>query len=62
VLFAGNFHHEVGGELGEERLENLNQAISNWQQDLAAYEELIDSQFLAQTTRNGTSVFPALAL
>jgi hypothetical protein len=52
----------VSGELGEERLENLNQAIAYWQQDLAAYEELIDSQFLAQTTRNGTSVFPALAL
>jgi hypothetical protein len=52
----------VGGELGEERLENLNQAIAYWQQDLAAYEELIDSQFLAQTTGNAISVFPALAL
>lgn len=62
VLFAGNFHHEVGGELGVERLENLNQAIAYWQQDLAAYEELIDSQFLAQTTGNAISVFPALAL
>jgi hypothetical protein len=36
----------VGGESGEERLEVLKRAIAHWQEDLAAFRELIENQFI----------------
>lgn len=62
VVFIGNFHYEVGGESGGERLEALKRAIAHWQEDLTAFRELIDSQFLAGVAGNAISLFPALAL
>jgi hypothetical protein len=62
VVFAGNFHYEVGGESGEERLEGLKRAIAHWQEDLTAYRDLIESQFPARVAGKAIGLFPALVL
>ena len=62
VLFAGNFHYSVNGESSKERLQCLNQALAHWQEDLAAYQDLIESQFLAGVEVESISIFPAASL
>ena len=56
ISFVGNFHYPLRGKSGEERLQNLKQTINHWQEDLAAYQELIDSKFLARVEGIATSI------
>jgi hypothetical protein len=62
VLFAGNFNYGVRGESPAERLESLKEAIAHWQEDLNAYRDLIDRQFLAGVEAEAVSIFPSSAL
>ncbi|HAX80871.1 MAG TPA: hypothetical protein DCY88_34800 [Cyanobacteria bacterium UBA11372] len=68
LLFAGNFYYDVTGDSAEERLQNIERSIENWQRDIATYQELIDSQFLAGVKgneipiRDAVSVIPVAAL
>ena len=68
LLFAGNFHYEVTGDSAEERLQKIVRAIENWQKNVATYQELLDSQFLAGVKdneiliRDAVSVIPVAAL
>ena len=59
VLFAGNFHYELTGESAEERLKHLHQALDNWQNDFATYQELIDGKFLAGSGAHPGSMLSA---
>ncbi|UBF28853.1 hypothetical protein K9N68_14000 [Kovacikia minuta CCNUW1] len=56
ILFAGSFHYDLDGELGEARLKNLHQVIEHWRTDLEAFQNLIDTQFLPlmETSQAGT--------
>ncbi|MEH1899399.1 MAG: hypothetical protein V7K94_29695 [Nostoc sp.] len=56
VLFNGSFSYEVKGETAPERLGNLHQIIDNWQVDLADYQEIISTKFLAKVPDNTTVV------
>ncbi|NEP10266.1 MAG: hypothetical protein F6K14_08610 [Symploca sp. SIO2C1] len=48
ILFAGNFHYTVTGETAEERIKHLQEQLDNWQSDLEAFQEIIDTKFLSQ--------------
>lgn len=48
ILFAGNFHYNLAGETGEQRVRNLHQCLEDWQVDLQIYQELVDSKFLVK--------------
>ncbi|MDZ8139682.1 MAG: hypothetical protein RM049_31070 [Nostoc sp. DedQUE04] len=56
VLFNGSFSYEVKSVTAPERLGNLHQIIDNWQADLAAYQEIINTKFLAKVPDNTTLV------
>lgn len=59
VAFAGNFHYTVRGESSEERLESVKLAIARWQEDLAAYQHLINNHFQAGVEREEVPIFSA---
>lgn len=52
VLFSGNFSYELVGDTGAERLQNLHQAIDNWQGDLETYKDIVNTKFLADKAKN----------
>jgi hypothetical protein len=56
VLFNGSFSYEVKSETAPERIGNLHQIIDNWQVDLATYQEIISTKFLAKVADNTTVV------
>ncbi|GET43794.1 hypothetical protein [Microseira wollei] len=62
VAFAGNFHYEVRSESPQQRLEIVKQAIAHWQEDLAAYKNLIDNQFLPGVEKGEVPIFSARAI
>lgn len=41
VLYSGNFNYDLTSEKPEQVLPKLNSAITNWQQDLAIYTEVV---------------------
>jgi hypothetical protein len=47
LLFAGNFNYALAGSSEIERLHSLTAAVSNWQQDLRTFEELVCQKFLS---------------
>jgi hypothetical protein len=49
MLFAGNFNYAVAGESEAERLQSVSAAVSNWQQDVKTFEELVSQKFLKAT-------------
>lgn len=49
VLFSGSFSYELSGETGAQRLENLHQAIDNWQDDLETYASIIKTKFISHS-------------
>lgn len=61
VVFTGNFHYDLTGESGGERLGNLQQILNNWQKDFLIYRELIDSKFLAGMKDDYDAVLPIIA-
>ena len=48
VLFAGNFHYDLAGEMGEQRVRCLHQRLENWQTDLETYQDIVVNKFLAK--------------
>ncbi len=46
VVFAGNFHREIGGENPSERMRNLLGIIDIWKEDIEAFTQLVNSHFL----------------
>ena len=47
ILFVANFNRDLDDTAGTERLQQLRQALGNWQTNLEGYKELIDKKFLA---------------
>lgn len=48
VMFNGSFSYELEAETKEDKRENLDKAVENWQIDVATYSELVNNKFLAQ--------------
>lgn len=57
VAFAGNFDYRVGGESPQERLEAVRRAVGHWQEDMAAFEQLIRGEFLTGVGGGGNPSF-----
>lgn len=57
VLFAGNFNYNLSNLVGENRLNQLTQIISNWNQDLETFRELIYQKFLQKAVAEKASLF-----
>jgi hypothetical protein len=49
LLFVGNFNYAITGESEAERLQSVSAAVSNWQQDVKTFEELVSQKFLKAT-------------
>ena len=47
IVFNGNFSYPVQGTNHSERLESLTQSLEYWQNDLEAFEAIINQNFLA---------------
>ncbi|MEO1432058.1 MAG: hypothetical protein AAFV71_23950 [Cyanobacteria bacterium J06633_8] len=52
VLFSGNFNYSINGDEVKVRLQDLNQIIHNWKNDLETYKELINNKFLSSQVNN----------
>ncbi len=47
VLFAGSFSHNLPQNIQGNKLTSLFQMIANWQTDLEAYKEIVNTKFLS---------------
>jgi hypothetical protein len=56
ILFSGNFSYALDEKADSERVEKIAQIIGNWQSDLDAYRDLINTKFLSQAPANAPSV------
>jgi hypothetical protein len=54
LLFSGSFSYEVKTETPLERKTSLHQILDNWQADLLAYQEIINTKFLEQNSEDRT--------
>lgn len=50
ILFAANFNHDLVGDTTNERNQNLEQLIANWQTDLNLYQDIVTERFLGNST------------
>ncbi|MEC4806953.1 MAG: hypothetical protein SAJ12_11705 [Jaaginema sp. PMC 1079.18] len=41
ILFSGSFNYDIQGKTASERLEQLQQALDNWQTDLETFRKLV---------------------
>lgn len=57
VLFAGNFSYDIANLSIEERVKKIDSNIGNWQNDLAAYTELINERFLTKNTIKSVDIY-----
>ncbi|MBE9182616.1 hypothetical protein IQ268_29125 [Oculatella sp. LEGE 06141] len=48
VTFAANFNYSIPGNVLEDRLAQLLQALTQWQTNLDTYQELVNTRFLVQ--------------
>jgi hypothetical protein len=42
VLFSGNFDYDLSAESNAQRVEKLEKILSNWQDDLAIYTDVVN--------------------
>ncbi|MDJ0510960.1 MAG: hypothetical protein QNJ64_17155 [Crocosphaera sp.] len=56
LLFAGNFNYNLASENPQEMIAKLKQGIDTWQNDLNAFQEVVNQRFLAQQQQ--ASLFP----
>ena len=56
LLFAGNFNYNLGAENPQDMMSKLQQGINDWQNDLNAFQEVVNQRFLAQQQQ--ASLFP----
>lgn len=54
ILFSGSFNYEIQGNTPSNRLEQLQQALDNWQTDLETFRKLVRQHFLDRPS----SLFP----
>lgn len=54
VIFGGSFSYEIDGNQEVEKLGLLNQFIDNWQADLSAFSNIINTKFVAESAENIT--------
>lgn len=52
MLFSGNFSYDIASNTKDERLQSLQQIIENWQAELEAYKEIVNTKFLTKVTEN----------
>lgn len=45
ILFSGSFNYEIQGKTTSDRLEQLQQALDNWQTDLETFRKLVRRRF-----------------
>jgi hypothetical protein len=58
ALFAGNFDYDIAGTIAPAaHTQRINQIITNWQRDLALYQEVVSKFTIADVTIS----FPALS-
>lgn len=62
MLFSGNFSYEIVGNTGEERLNNLYQAIENWLFDLEKYKDIVNTKFLVASAETKVVVPDVFAM
>ncbi len=48
VTFGGNFHREIPGVPGEEKVEKFCGMLQDWKSDLASFQSLVEGQFLTE--------------
>lgn len=60
IVFSGNFNYPLSGNSDSERLDNLQQLIQNWQEDLKTFRQLLEEKFLSSVTQP-LSIFPTMA-
>lgn len=56
ILFAGNFNYAVDSENQSLRLQQLKQAISDWESDWKIFQDIVNERFLGKQE----SLFPSL--
>ncbi|MFP4298361.1 MAG: hypothetical protein ACLFT0_10925 [Spirulinaceae cyanobacterium] len=54
ILFSGSFNYEIQGNTASDRLEQLQQALDNWQTDLETFRKLVRRRFPDRSS----SLFP----
>ncbi|MEM9273464.1 MAG: hypothetical protein AAGA80_10950 [Cyanobacteria bacterium P01_F01_bin.143] len=52
ILFAGNFHHNLVMENGNDKLSVLQNKLNNWRIDWDAFQEILANKFLEQSQLN----------
>lgn len=60
IVFSSNFNYPLLGNLDSERLDNLQQLIQNWQEDLKTFRQLLKEKFLPSVSQQ-TNLFSTLA-
>jgi hypothetical protein len=61
VVFDGSFARGVAKEMAQrDRAIALSKMIDNWQQDLAAYQDIINTQFLPTNQRDSLPYAPEI--
>ncbi|ELS03019.1 hypothetical protein Xen7305DRAFT_00027370 [Xenococcus sp. PCC 7305] len=48
ILFSGNFHHDLVGENGNDRLSALQNQLENWLKDWDSFQDILVNKFLDQ--------------
>ena len=52
ILFTGNFHHDLVGENGKDKLSALQSQLEKWRMDWDAFQEILANKFLEQSQLN----------
>ena len=60
IVFSGNFNYPLSGNSDSEKLENLQQLIQNWPEDLNTFRQLLEEKFLPPVTQP-INLFPNMA-
>ncbi|ELS05641.1 hypothetical protein Xen7305DRAFT_00053910 [Xenococcus sp. PCC 7305] len=50
ILFSGNFHHDLVRENEKDKLNILQNQLKNWQTDWDAFQDILATKFLNQTS------------
>ncbi|BAZ79929.1 hypothetical protein PN497_16230 [Sphaerospermopsis kisseleviana CS-549] len=62
ILFSGNFNYSLSGNTAAEKLQDLQQIITNWQVSVGTFQKLLVENFLTSSEApKNISVFPTMA-
>ena len=48
VTFGGNYHRDISGAPGKEKVERICKLLQNWEQDLASFNSMVEGRFLQE--------------